>query len=41
MKILDHTILKLDSMPARGFLHDRRVVVVDGTGVSMADTKAN
>ena len=41
MKILDHTILKLDSMPERGFLHGRRVVVVDGTGVSMPDTKAN
>jgi hypothetical protein len=41
MKILDHTVLNLDSMPERGFLHDRRVVVVDGTGVSMPDTKAN
>ena len=41
MKILDHTVLKLDSMPEREFLHGRRVVVVDGTGVSMPDTKAN
>lgn len=41
MKILDHTVLNLDSMPERGFLHGRRVVVVDGTGVSMPDTKAN
>ncbi len=41
MKILDHTVLKLDSMPERGFLHGRRVVVVDGTGVSMPDTSAN
>lgn len=41
MKILNHTVLRLDSMPERGFLHGRRVVVVDGTGVSMPDTKAN
>jgi PHD/YefM family antitoxin component YafN of YafNO toxin-antitoxin module len=41
MKVLDHTVLRLDSMPERGFLHGRRVVVVDGTGVSMPDTKAN
>ena len=41
MKVLDHTVLKLDSMPERGFLQGRRVVVVDGTGVSMPDTSAN
>lgn len=41
MKILNHTVLRLDSMPERGFLHGRRVVVVDGTGVSMPDTKTN
>lgn len=41
MKVLDHTVLELDSMPERGFLHGRRVVVVDGTGLSMPDTKAN
>ena len=41
MKILNHTVLRLDSMPERGYLHGRRVVVVDGTGVSMPDTKAN
>lgn len=28
-------------MPERGFLHGRRVMVVDGTGVSMPDTQAN
>jgi len=39
--ILNHTANRIDSMPERGFLHGRRVVVVDGTGVSMPDTPAN
>ena len=41
MNILKHTTGRLDSMPERGFLKGRRVVVVDGTGVSMPDTPAN
>jgi hypothetical protein len=41
MDILKHTSNRLDSMPERGFLKGRRVVVVDGTGVSMPDTPAN
>lgn len=41
MKILKHTAKRLDSMPERGFLKGRRVVVVDGTGISMPDTPAN
>jgi len=41
MKILKHTAKRLDSIPERGFLKGRRVVVVDGTGVSMPDTEAN
>lgn len=41
MDILKHTTDKLNSMPERGFLKGRRVVVVDGTGVSMPDTRKN
>jgi hypothetical protein len=41
MTILNHTADHIDSMPERGFLHGRRVVVVDGTGVSMPDTPTN
>ena len=41
MNILRHTAQRLDSMPERGFLKGRRVVVVDGTGISMPDTPAN
>ena len=41
MKILKHTAKRLDSMPERSFLKGRRVVVVDGTGVSTPDTPAN
>jgi len=41
MKILKHTARRLDAMPERGFLKGRRVIVVDGTGVSMPDTPAN
>ena len=39
--ILDHTAAKLEEMPAAGLLNGRRVVVVDGTGISMPDTPAN
>ncbi|MDF7824420.1 IS4 family transposase [Pontiellaceae bacterium B12227] len=38
MKILKHTAKRLNYMPERGYLNERRVVVVDGTGVSMPDT---
>lgn len=41
MDILKHSSKRLDSMTDRGFLKGRRVVVVDGTGVSMPDTAAN
>jgi hypothetical protein len=41
MEILDHTAMELEQMPERGFLKGRRVIVVDGTGVSMPDTPAN
>jgi hypothetical protein len=41
MEIFDHTVRRLDSMPERGVLHGRRVIVVDGTGLSMPDTPAN
>lgn len=41
MEILKHTAKRLDSIPERGFLKGRRVIVVDGTGVSMPDTSAN
>ncbi len=41
MNILKRTADRLDSMPERGFLKGRRVVVVDGTGISMPDTPAN
>ena len=41
MDIFKHTAGRLDSMPERGLLKGRRVVVVDGTGVSMPDTGAN
>jgi hypothetical protein len=41
MDILKHTANRLDSMPERGFLKGRRVIVADGTGVSMPDTPAN
>ena len=41
MNILKHTAQRLDAMPERGFLKGRRVIVADGTGVSMPDTPAN
>ena len=39
--ILDHTAGRLESMPETGRLNNRRVIVVDGTGVSMPDTPEN
>jgi Transposase DDE domain len=39
--ILDHTAGRLDQMPETGMLNNRRVIVVDGTGVSMPDTPQN
>jgi len=39
--ILKHTVKKLQVTPDKRFLHGRRVVVVDGTGVSMPDTVQN
>jgi hypothetical protein len=39
--ILAHTAERLELMPETGMLNNRRVVVVDGTGVSMPDTPQN
>jgi hypothetical protein len=39
--ILAHTADRLDQMPETGMLNNRRVIVVDGTGVSMPDTSQN
>lgn len=39
--ILDHTVEHLKRLPETGWLNNRRVIVVDGTGVSMADTSEN
>ncbi|MDA3903597.1 MAG: IS4 family transposase [Desulfuromusa sp.] len=39
--ILDHTARQLEKMPETGLLNNRRVIVVDGTGVSMPDTLMN
>ena len=39
--IFDHTANKLDQFPEAGLLGKRRVIVVDGTGVSMPDTPRN
>jgi hypothetical protein len=39
--ILAHTADRLELMPETGMLNNRRVVVVDGTGVSMPDTPQN
>lgn len=41
VKIFTHTADRLDTMPTAGLLNNRRVVVVDGTGVSMPDTPEN
>lgn len=39
--ILVHTAERLEKIPESGLLNNRRVVVVDGTGISMPDTPAN
>jgi hypothetical protein len=39
--IFDHTAAQLNKMPKDGLLNNRRVIVVDGTGVSMPDTPEN
>jgi hypothetical protein len=39
--IFVHTAERLELMPETGMLDNRRVVVVDGTGVSMPDTPQN
>jgi len=39
--ILDHTADRLENMPETGLLNNRRVIVVDGTGVTMPDTTEN
>jgi len=39
--ILAHTADRLELMPEIGMLNNRRVIVVDGTGVSMPDTPQN
>lgn len=39
--ILEHTSEQLEKMPETGLLNGRRVIVVDGTGVSMPDTTEN
>ena len=39
--IFNHTGVELDQSPENGMLNGRRVVVVDGTGISMPDTVAN
>jgi hypothetical protein len=41
VEIFEHTADRLDKMPTAGLLNNRRVVVVDGTGVSMPDTPEN
>lgn len=40
-EILQHTSQRLQQMTDTGRLNGRRVIVVDGTGVSMPDTEAN
>ena len=39
--ILEHTAVRLDKIQETGLLNNRRVIVVDGTGVSMPDTPVN
>lgn len=39
--IFGHTAARLNKIPETGLLNNRRVVVVDGTGVSMPDTPEN
>lgn len=40
-RILAHTVAQADKPDKEGLLQGRRVIVVDGTGVSMPDTSAN
>lgn len=40
-EIFEHTAARLNKTPTSGLLNNRRVVVVDGTGVSMPDTQEN
>ena len=40
-EILEHTTKRLEEMSEPGLMNNRRVIVVDGTGVSMPDTEAN
>jgi hypothetical protein len=40
-EIFKHTAAQLNKMPEAGLLNNRRVIVVDGTGVSMPDTPEN
>jgi hypothetical protein len=39
--ILKHTAARLEEIPEPGLMNNRRVIVVDGTGISMPDTLAN
>jgi Transposase DDE domain len=39
--ILDHTADRLEEIPEPALMNNRRVIVVDGTGVSMPDTLEN
>jgi len=39
--ILEHTADRLEEIPEAGLMNNRRVIVVDGTGISMPDTSAN
>jgi len=39
--ILAHTAERLEKMPETSLMNNRRVIVVDGTGISMPDTSAN
>jgi len=41
MSIFKHISKRLDNVPERGFLKGRRVIVADGTGISMPDTPEN
>ncbi|MBW6519957.1 MAG: IS4 family transposase [Desulfoarculaceae bacterium] len=40
-EIFEHTADRLDKIPVAGLLNNRRVIVVEGTGVSMPDTPEN
>lgn len=39
--ILEHTADRLEALSEGGLMNNRRVIVVDGTGISMPDTLAN